>query len=80
MPFGPRDGEDDVMGLFDFVTHVCGVFYVVFVFVRRPLSPSNEGQSLSNENEFIRGSLFVKCFFDAGKKKDSAPCHLVTGA
>jgi hypothetical protein len=53
---------------------------VLWCFVRRPLSPSFEEQSLSNESKNSLGFPVVKCFFDAGKKKDFAPCHLVTGS
>jgi hypothetical protein len=60
------------------MTH-CVFFYVVFVFVRRPLSPSIEGQGLVNESKNSGGRLFVNWFFQRGKKKDSALCHLVRG-
>jgi hypothetical protein len=55
------------------------VFSMWFVFVRRPLSPSFEEQSLSNESKNSGGRLFVNWFFQLGKKKDCAPCHHVAG-
>jgi hypothetical protein len=45
------------------------MFCVVLWFVRRPLSPSIEGQGLVNESKIMFRGCFVNWFFQRGKKK-----------
>jgi hypothetical protein len=78
MPFCSLNGKNDVMRLFDFVTHMFCVC-VLWCFVRRALSPSSEGQGLVNESKNSLGIPNVNWFFQRGEKKLFAPCHLVTG-
>jgi hypothetical protein len=77
MPFGSRDGEDDVMGLFDFMTH--GVLFSMCVFgfshsaSCHPIGARFGLMKVKIAWEILSSSVFL-C---PNEKKISAPCHLV---